>query len=274
MTSALKGGTSPKVAEIQDAGAECARYSKLLQGAGFRHGFSLRGGGESVGEFRSLNLGRAIGDDPEAVRANHERFAKAVGYGPEELFEVSQVHGAAVRAIEPGDEPRRVRTEQADAIVTDSAGVAVGVRTADCVPLLIAEPRSGAVAAVHSGWRGTASGILGQAIDALLALSGAMPSDLLVAIGPHIRVQAFEVGHDVAVQIQALAPDKVVIHEAEPRPFACLTTVIRHQLTEAGVKNERVEDVGGCTFDDSSSYFSYRRDGGQTGRHLAAIVAR
>ena len=127
--------------------------------SGFTHGFSLRTGGVSEGGFASLNLARGLGDDEELVAENHRILARDVGYVAGGLFEVSQVHGAHVRVVEASDEVRRVREEQADALVAPPGGVAVAVRTADCVPVLVADPKTGAVAAIHAGWRGRSRGL-------------------------------------------------------------------------------------------------------------------
>ena len=129
--------------------------SPLLRKAGFLHGFSLRSGGVSLPPFDTANLGRRLGDRAEHVAENHRRLAARIGYRVEALYECSQVHGRVV--VEPASTElsvTEVRTLEADALISPRAGDALGVRTADCVPLLIGDVRSGAVAAVHAGWRG------------------------------------------------------------------------------------------------------------------------
>ena len=259
--------------------------SGLLTAEGFAHGFSLRTGGVSVGAFASLNLARTVGDDADHVAENHRRFADAVGYPAVQLFEVSQVHGARVRTVKVGlaldetarDEtaldPAEVRREEADALVTDSAAVAV--RVADCVPVLLASRRTGAVAAVHAGWRGTVAGVLPAALDSLAALDGSRPTDVVAAIGPHIRVASFEVGEEVAQALAHAAPAVPVVHrEGYRKPHVDLSAIVRHQLLSAGLDDAAIDDIGGCTFEEAERFFSHRRDRGQTGRHLAAIVGR
>lgn len=251
--------------------------SELLDRHGFRHGFSLRTGGASAPPFDTLNLGRAVGDDPGSVAENHRRFAEAVGYGPERLFEVSQVHGPKVRVVTPDDVPDTVRCEQADALVAaaDALDVAVGVRVADCIPLLLADPVRGAVAAVHAGWRGTVARVVDRAIDALERDCGVRAGDLLAAVGPHIRVAAFEVGEDVAAEIAGQAHGEDVVRTGrDARPHVNLAHVVRAQLRARGLVGERIDDVGGCTMAEPERFFSYRRDGKRSGRHLAVIVPR
>lgn len=248
--------------------------SALLAEHGFAHGFSLRQGGVSGPPFDGLNLAFTAFDAREAVDANRRVFASEVGFAAESLFEVSQVHGASVRLLAEGDAPEKVRSEEADALVSTRAGSAIAVRVADCVPILVADPRTGAVAAVHAGWRGCVAGIVPAACDALAGATGTPASFFVATIGPHIRRSAFEVGDEVAEQLAAAAPDGTVVERAGDRFRADLTAVVMAQLSRAGVHRDRLEDVGGCTYAEPARFFSYRRDGQRSGRHLAAIVAR
>lgn len=238
--------------------------SRLLEEHGFVHAFSTREGGVSVGAFASLNLGRTVGDDPAAVAENGRRFLAALG--SPRLFEASQVHGRDV--VEVGAAPiDAVRRVEADALVARRAGDAVGVRTADCVPILLADVATGAVAAVHAGWRGVELRVVEVAVERL-----GDPASLVAAIGPHIRLDAFEVSDEVAERIAAVAYGAEVVSARAPRPHVDLAAAIRAQLRRAGV--ERVDDVGGCTHAEPARFFSHRRDAGRTGRHLSAIVGR
>jgi polyphenol oxidase len=245
-----------------------ALRSALLHEAGFPHGFSLRTGGVSEGAYRSLNLGRSVGDDPERVAENHLIFARAIAFAPGRLFEASQVHGRAVISIDRASDVAATRKVEADALVTRAKGAALGVRTADCVPILIADPKSGAVAAVHAGWRGVVQRVLDAALDAL----DADPKSLIAAIGPHIRADQFEVSDEVAAQIARESHGAPVVLPREPRPHVDLALAIRAQLEARGV--EAIDDVGGCTVGEPDRFFSHRRDQGITGRHLAVIAAR
>jgi len=224
--------------------------SELLSSRGFRHGFSLR----DVGE---------------------DQLAEAVGYPPELLFQVTQVHGGSVRLVGPDDDVETVREMEADALVAPAASpeVAVAVRVADCIPLLLADPVTGAVAAVHAGWRGTVARVVDAAIDHMVRHAKSRPTDLLAAIGPHIRVEAFEVGEEVAEQIAAAAHGAHVVQRDWDKPHVDLAAVVRAQLGARGLAAEHVDDVGGCTHTDPDRFFSYRRDGARAGRHLGVIVA-
>lgn len=247
--------------------------SPLLTREGFVHAFSTRLGGVSVGSFASMNLARNLGDDPEAVAENHRRFAARLGLAPDSVVETSQVHGDVVADVDDTTDPIASRVVEADALVARTAGRAVGVRTADCVPILIADPRTGLVAAVHAGWRGAVLGVVERAVERLGAY-GATQGELLVAIGPHIGPDAFEVGEDVAGQIAESAADERVIVRGHPKPHVDLERVVRCALARSGVVDARVERVPGCTHDEAARFHSHRRDGRGSGRQLSAIVAR
>ena len=248
--------------------------SELLASAGFAHGFSLRYGGVSRAPYESLNLGRSVGDDPQSVADNHRRLAQAVGYAPERLFELGQVHGRRVRAVAAAELPDAVRAESGDALCAHQAGVVVGIRSADCLPLLLADPETRAVAAVHAGWRGTVAGVVPAAVDALRTLSQAPSTRLLAALFPHIRSCCFEVGEEVAQQLSAASrAQDVVLRSQRPKPHAELSRVVHAQLLAAGIEPARVDDVPGCTCCEAARFFSYRRDGQASGRHLAVIAA-
>ncbi len=248
-----------------------ALRSELLARHGFAHGFSLRTGGVSEGPFATLNLGRTVGDAPQAVEENLRRFAEAIGVAPEAIYEVSQVHGRTVVEVRAGDEVRGIRPIEADALATAVPGAAVAVRTADCVPVLIADVERGAVAAVHAGWRGVVARAVGAAID---RLEPASPAHLVAAIGPHIRADAFEVGDEVARQIAEVAHGEDVVLLRAPRPHVDLAKTLKAQLAARGLSPSQIDDVGGCTLSEPARFFSHRRDAGRTGRHLSAIVAR
>jgi len=230
---------------------------------GLVHGFTDREGGTSEAAFASLNLGKKSGDDPTRVDENLRRVGEAAGFGPTDLFLVHQVHGASVlraRDLRPDS--------QADVLWLhrdDGPGV-VGVLTADCVPVLLADAAHRVVAAVHSGWRGTVAGVVPAAVNALAAI-GVEPASLRVAIGPCIEWPAFEVGPEVAAHF----PERHVRRAGLSRPHVDLVGVVREQLEEAGVLFSCIERVGGCTHAQPHRYFSYRRDGPRTGQHLSFI---
>jgi YfiH family protein len=245
-------------------------HSTLLDRHGFRHAFATRIGGVSHAPYDTLNLGLHLGDDEGSVHENRARFAKSLGVRVDRLFEQRQVHGALVHEVFEADLPEVISDGEGDGLVSRLEGFAVAARTADCVPVLMAHPKSGHVAAVHAGWRGAVAGVVPRAIQALAH----DPGELVVAIGPHIRVDAFEIGEEVAHEMERAAKDGAVVRRGSSKPHGDLALLLRIQLRGAGVADELVDDVGGCTLSDPAQFFSHRRDRGKTGRHLSAIVAR
>jgi len=247
----------------------------LLNALGVRHGFNLRAGGASTAApYASFNLGRAVGDDPAHVDENHRRFARALGFEHGALHEVSQVHGGVALAIERAADPRAFRQREADALVAPTGGVAAGVRIADCAPVLLFDTDSGAAAAIHAGWRGTVAGVVEAACALLLGTGSGRAPALRAAIFPHIRRCCFEVGDDVAAELRAASPDPDVVDRSRARPHVDLAAILVAKLDALGIAREHVDDVAGCTRCEPERFFSYRRGGAQSGRHLCAIVSR
>ena len=240
------------------------RAARLSSIAGLVHGFTDREGGVSTGRYASLDMGAKWGDELERVLENRRRVARAAGFDVARLRLVKQVHGTAVvRAIEAGDDT------EADALwCAREDGVVVGVLTADCVPVVIADRGGRVAAAVHSGWRGTVAGVVPQTIAALVA-TGVAASDLVAAIGPCIERAAFEVGPEVADQF-----DAVDVDASGARPHVDLVAAVRAQLTGAGVAPTMIERVGGCTHAHPDRWFSFRRDGAGIGQMLAFVGIR
>lgn len=253
-----------------------ALKSSLLDQAGFRHAFFTRLGGVSQPPFESLNFAISVGDDPEAVAENVRRAAREVGIEPGRFYVLSQVHGRAFHILDGAEERDVVARRVGDITITKAAGVGCGVRTADCVPILIGDRRTGAVAAVHSGWRGTADDVTSAGISALLDVAGG-GCDLVAAIGPHIEGCCFEVGDDVAAELaraSTLGEASVLRRPGDPKPKVNLRAIVRAQLEAAGVPSSSIDDVPGCTACDPRRFHSHRRDRDRSGRMVSVIVAR
>jgi purine-nucleoside/S-methyl-5'-thioadenosine phosphorylase / adenosine deaminase len=225
-----------------------ALRSRLLSDAGFEHAFFLR-----------------------AIQGSIDRAAQDLGIPASRLYYLSQVHGREVRVLHGGEERAEVARQQGDVTASASAGVGCAVRTADCPAVLLADRNSGAVAAIHSGWRGTVAGAVAAGVGALRRLHA--DTDLIAAIGPCIEVCCFEVGNDVAAQLAAASPAaEEVILRGHEKPYVDLRRVLAAQLHGLGI--EEVEQVPGCTMCDAERFDSFRRDGPKnSGRMLAAIVA-
>ncbi|MDB5096877.1 MAG: hypothetical protein JWM80_1298 [Cyanobacteria bacterium RYN_339] len=238
---------------------------------GTPHGFSTRRGGESEGPFAALNLGVSAGDDEATVRRNRAAWATALGMtGP--IQGMHQIHGGDVQAVAQ----RAQETLYGDAIVSATPGLPIGIYTADCTPILLHDPGTGAVGAVHAGWRGTVARVVMNAAQRMVDELGGDPARLRAAIGPAIGPCCFEVGEEVAAAIAAQGwPgwERAIVRDARPKPHVDLFAANRDQLLAFGLRAENVFVSHACTSCDADHYFSWRRDQGRTGRMQAAIMA-
>ena len=248
--------------------------SRLLSAIpGLRHAFFTRDGGVSGGIYASLNGGIGSNDDPVHVTENRRRMAEQIGVAPEHFLSVFQTHSPDV-AVATGSWPSASRP-RADAIVTRTEGLAIGVTAADCGPILLADPKARVIGAAHAGWKGALTGILESTIDAMEKL-GAERSGMVAAIGPLIRQHSYEVGGEFIERfVEADAENALFFIPAAREGHAMfdLAGFIRMRLENAGVL--MIDDVGLDTYSDER-FYSYRRSvhRGEPdyGRHVHAIV--
>jgi YfiH family protein len=239
---------------------EVVQVAEWRRWAWLRHGFSTRRGGVSSAYGKGeLNLGFTREDEAEAVQENRRRFLEAVGASGE-LATVRQVHGAEILRAETGG-----AVGEGDGMVTDKAGVPLGILVADCAPILVADTRQRVVGAFHAGWRGTAAGIASTGIERFKREFGSKVEDLVAAVGPSIGPCCDEVGEEL---LGRFSGDLI----GEGRRLN-LWEANRRQLAEAGLGTVTV--VGECTMcsrrDGERKYFSYRGEGGVTGRSMGLI---
>jgi polyphenol oxidase len=241
---------------------------------GIRHGFFTRHGGVSSGVYASLNGGIGSQDDATHVVENRARMAAAVGVEASRFMTAYQVHSPHVVVADTPWTPQA--RPRADAIVTRMPALAIGVTTADCGPILLAEPRARVIAAAHAGWRGALAGIVEATINAMEQL-GAVRSQIRAVLGPMIRQPNYEVGSDLISRFAAEDPANsrffLPAGRAEHALFD-LAGYITARLLRAGVAG--VEDVGLCTYADPPRFFSFRRATHRAeadyGRHVNAIA--
>ena len=237
-------------------------FTRVLAGLPCLAGFTTRAGGVSAPPYDSLNFSVRTGDDPSSVRANHERLFSSLGVDPSAFASMGQVHGTRVRRADRGGE-----YPATDALVTASPGLLLGVRTADCLPLLLCDSDTPAAGAVHCGWRSLTGGIVERAVETMRAEFGTRPERLAASSGPAVGPCCYEVGEDVAARY---APEAIV--ERNGRLFADLRRDLRIRLEAAGVAPRRIEAVPDCTICAPDRYFSHRRDGLRAGRMLGFIM--
>ncbi len=250
--------------------------------AGFRHAFTTRLGGVSPAPFDSLDFALGRGQSG-SLAENQARLARAVGFDPSRLHQAVQVHGRAL-LVADGD-PRSMLALEADAFVAEPGTEhAVAVRVADCVPVLVADPASGRVAAAHAGWRGVEAGVVPATLRKMAESAGSGPSaGFLAAIGPCIGPCCFEVSAEVGQRIVAVSTERAIARRYEagggaPKMRIDLRAAVRAQLEALGLVPEAIDDVpsrgpDGCTRCDSERFYSFRRDADASGRLLGVIVA-
>jgi purine-nucleoside/S-methyl-5'-thioadenosine phosphorylase / adenosine deaminase len=239
---------------------------------GVRHGFFTRQGGVSNGIYASLNCGPGSRDAAENVAQNRARVAELLGVDTNRLLTLFQKHSADAIVA---DKPWKAVPE-ADAIVTAKPGLAIGILTADCAPVLFCDAAAGVIGAAHAGWRGTLSGIVETTVKAMEKL-GAKPERMVAAIGPAISQKAYEVGAEFVEQFVATEPESAsffATDEGSGEPHFDLVGYVGERLQRAGVGV--VADLGLCTYCEETRLFSYRRSQhhgeDDYGRQISAIV--
>lgn len=248
--------------------------SRLLEDHGFVNGFSTRVGGVSDFPKDSLNLAGYDEDSAENIAENRRRFMVALG-SEAVLASCWQIHSADVRVVQTvadaadGD-------HKMDAIVSNVRGVILGVKTADCVPVLIGDPKTNSFAAIHAGWRGTVDSIVLNAIAKLKEHYGADPADFVAAIGPAAGCENYEIGQDVIDAFAEKHPGSEHLFEPTKEGHALidLHTANHEQLTGAGIDPGNIAIAPFCTMERTDLFFSYRREKrvyGKTGRLMSVI---
>ena len=226
------------------------------------HAFSTRLSGISPEPYNSLNLGLNVGDTDENVVGNRDLFLKSINGSQQQLACGVQVHGNRIQKVEkPG------LFESTDGLITNKNSIVLAIKTADCVPVLMHNPVRHIIATVHAGRRSVRQGIVQETINLMRSDYGSKPEDIYCAIGPSIRSCCYEVQQDVADQFPM---DSII--EREDRLYLDLVKVIKSQLLALGILSNHIDDSEMCTCSQSELFFSYRRDGVQSGRMMMAAV--
>lgn len=221
-----------------------------------RHAFFTRQGGVSDGIYASLNGGIGSSDDPAKVRENRRRMAEAVGVAPDALISVYQVHSPDAVIVEG---PWHGERPKADAMVTATPGLALGITTADCGPVLFADEDARVIGAAHAGWRGAVTGVLESTLAAMERL-GAQRERIVAVLGPTISQKAYEVGPDFIARFTEEAPGHERFLKEADRPGHAMFDLpgfIGARLKAASIG--AFGDLGLCTYSDEDRFFSYRR---------------
>jgi len=241
------------------------------------HGFTTRPGGVSTGHLASLNLGIHRGDAPENVRENFRRLGETLGFSPEKLVMSHQTHSDIIRVVDGshwGAGLSAPELTECDALITNTPGTALAVFTADCTPILLWDSVTGAVGAVHAGWRGTAANIAGKTVAAMTAAFGCDPANICAAVGPNIGQCCFETDADVPLALKKTYGAEVAffIRRRENKYYVNLKTVNAMSLGRAGVESIVISDH--CTACKPDTYWSHRKMGSRRGSQGAIIFCR
>ncbi|TXS50938.1 peptidoglycan editing factor PgeF [Streptomyces sp. t39] len=234
-----------------------------IHASGAHFAFTDRWGGVSAVPYEELNLGGAVGDDPGAVRANRAVAARALGIDPALVVWMNQVHGRDVAVVDGpwGDSP----VPAVDGVVTARRGLALAVLTADCTPVLLADPVAGVAGAAHAGRPGTVAGIVPATVEAMTAL-GAEPERIIARTGPAVCGRCYEVPEQMRAEVAEVEP-AAWSETSWGTPAVDVTAAVHAQLAALGVTDRRASGV--CTL-ESRDHYSYRRD--RTTGRLAGYV--
>lgn len=250
-------------------------YTNLHRNAEkIRHFSSTRIGGVSTGTFDSLNLGEYTEDASINIARNRELLAVKLGIHTSQIYNAHQKHGAAVKFVDEGLTELSLADRKAalhgyDAFICNLPSICITVTTADCVPILLFDPINEAVAAIHSGWRGTLNNVAKETIRAMHEKFGTKASDLVAAIGPCISQAVYEVGEELYSEFSAQGFSHLFQSQPNGKYLFDIREAVRLQLVEAGITDIEVSPY--CTFTNDDLFFSARKSGLNSGRMLSGI---
>jgi len=228
----------------------------------FKHAVLSRLGGVSNHPYSSLNISTSTGDSHFAVQTNIDKIISAFALTNTKINTLNQVHGTNVVAA---DSTTTHISTQADAIITDTPHTTLLLSFADCVPIILFDNKTKAIALIHSGWRGTLNGIIQSTISKMTKAYKCNPANILAAIGPCISTKHYEVSYDIAKQFMAIyPPDSKVVNETSNKYYISLVDANIHNLTNSGVIKIELSNM--CTVRDNQYFYSHRLENNQTGR--------
>ncbi len=246
--------------------ANLASYDEVL------HGVFTRLGGVSPSPYDSLNMGHCVGDNHELVEANHDLIYQALDISRSDVATAHQVHGSRVALV--GLRDRGQVIPATDALITDTPGVALLLRFADCLPVLLYDPVRHAIGLAHAGWKGTVKGIAAKTVSAMVEAYGSRPADIIAGLGPCIGPCCYQVGTEVIETVKANCSrwQGLLRPQGDGSVHFDLWEANRRQLAEGGVGKIEVSQL--CTACRTDEFFSHRAEGGRTGRFAVILGMR
>lgn len=272
--------TTGTMKTIQKNNIQMLQFEGLAGDCNIFHFITTRHGGVSEGRYASFNLGAYCGDRPDHVQENRKRLCDVLSIDASSLFVPHQTHGTEIRIIDESllsgnKETQANALEGIDALITAVPGVCIAVTTADCVPLILYDPKKQVVAAIHAGWRGTVNGITTKTVKEMTRLFDVDPGDILAGIAPSIGQKAFEVGQEVVNAFSSAGIDTASIcyhNEKSGKPHIDLVEVNRQQLIESGINPRHIEQSDMCTHTLNTDFYSARQLSIHSGRFLTGIL--
>ena len=257
-------------------GIPLLQFSNLSGFNDLFHFTTTREGGESRDNYHSFNLGFHSGDIPERVSRNRMVLNNALEINHNQVIFPKQTHSATIKTIRAEflnieENERKLFLSETDALITNCKGICIGIKTADCVPVLLFDQKRKVIAAIHAGWRGTAQCITSLAIKRMIAEFNSDPEDIIAGIGPSISPEVYEVGPEVWSQFDPLYYQSNGLDSMDKR-LLNLWKANSDQLIQAGIPAEQLELAGACTYSNKEAFFSARRDGIKTGRMASGIM--
>lgn len=245
------------------------QFDDLAGAPDLYHGVFTRAGGVSRAPFASLNLSRSVGDDAVAVTENNRRMLSVFNVRPDQATTAWLVHGRSVAVVDRADAGHF--RANVDAIITRERGLALTMRFADCVPVIVYDQGRDAIGLAHAGWRGVAANVVAATLDAMREVFGSDPRDVWAGIGPCIGVDQYRVGPDVMAAVAAACPPDAPIARRQPDGsiHLDLNVAVGAQLRACGVM--QIEDSQVCTATRTDEWFSHRAEQGKTGRFGVVI---
>lgn len=256
------------------------QFESLSDNCNISHFITTRHGGVSEGNYASFNLGAYCGERQVAVHENRRRLCEALCIQTSDLYVPYQTHGDEIRILDDdflsaNYEKKLTALNGVDALLTDRLGICIAVTTADCVPIVLYAKDKHVVGVVHAGWRGTVQNIAKKTVEMMNNVFAVAPTEVVVGIAPAISQENYEVGQELVEAFIASGSDLTKIcrtNQISGKPHIDLIEANRLQLIAAGVLDERIEVSGICTYTSSSSFYSARKLGVESGRFLTGIM--
>jgi YfiH family protein len=254
------------------AGVILYQFASLAKQPEIVHAVFTRVGGRSARPFDTLNVGQLVGDEPSHVARNRGLVLQTLGLGPQQVVTARQVHGAQVATVDLAHAGTIV--PDTDALVTNISGMALLLRFADCLPVLLYDPRQGVIALAHAGWRGCLAGVVPRTLWEMQHVHGSDPGEIIACLGPAIGPCCYEVGSEVVDRVRFSFPNHagLLLAQHDGSMHLDLPAAVRRQLEQAHVQH--IEESATCTCCHTEEFFSHRASSGRTGRFAVLLGLR